>query len=337
MMYQGYKVLIATFLNRFVALGALYSSGLFLVHLEHTFQVSRSIASLFPSIYGCMALLSALVAGYIQDLLINRDLPISLLFVLGGMMLGGGMIGSSYADSIELALFSACFTGAGIGIVGFSASGILAQWFEKWRGTALLIGMSGNGAGSFAYAVGLQAMFNYFSDQQALNENANDSDNKINAVYGDEWRYALRMCGSMSMLVVISVALFLRVPYLGEVELENPDAVKAVEVFVGDLDVPGWGITADTANMPKSHNLLRSAKDQLMNAMHGYIPTDEAQKKAFKDLDTAVMDCCLPVYEIDEQLSVLNGRINANLFLALSKMITSFKQEYESSKDVSMR
>ena len=74
-----------------------------------------------------------------------------------------------------------------------------------------------------------------------------------------------------------------------------------------------------------------------MNAMHGYIPTDEAQKKAFKDLDTAVMDCCLPVYEIDEQLSVLNGRINANLFLALSKMITSFKQEYESSKDVSMR
>ena len=218
MIYQGYKVLIATFLNRFVALGALYSSGLFLVHLEHTFQVSRSIASLFPSIYGCMALLSALVAGYIQDLLINRDLPISLLFVLGGMMLGGGMIGSSYADSIELALFSACFTGAGFGIVGFSASGILAQWFEKWRGTALLIGMSGNGAGSFAYAVGLQAMFNYFSDQQALNENANDSDNKINAVYGDEWRYALRMCGSMSMLVVISVALFLRVPYLGEVE-----------------------------------------------------------------------------------------------------------------------
>lgn len=210
-MYQGYKVLIATFLCRFVALGALYSSGLFLVYLEETFDVPGSIASFFPSIYGSLALLSALIAGYVQDKLINRDIPISFLFVFGGMMLGGGMIGSSYSNDIVQVLLFACFTGTGIGIVGFSTSGILAQWFVKWRSTALLIGMSGNGAGSFAFTIALQAMFEYF---QATNNQAGEEEQEES----EEWRQALRICGAMSFLTVLCSASFIRVPFPGEVE-----------------------------------------------------------------------------------------------------------------------
>ena len=124
---------------------------------------------------------------------------------------------------------------------------------------------------------------------------------------------------------------------IASLELENPDAVKAVAVFEGDLDIVGWGSSPIVDESPKSHILLRNAKDQLFNVMNGYVPSDTTLQKAIRDLDTAVIDCCLPIHEIDEQLSVLSGRINANLFQALSNMIKSFQREFESSGDKSMR
>ena len=118
--------------------------------------------------------------------------------------------------------------------------------------------MSGNGAGSFAYAVGLQAMFNYFSDQH-------DSPSKSNAVYGDEWRYALRMCGSMSMLVVISVALFLRVPYLGVVEEcpELKDEAPYTWLFEDESVGSGFQRIAEVVSNDVKTQLIEKDKMQI--------------------------------------------------------------------------
>ena len=122
--------------------------------------------------------------------------------------------------------------------------------------------------------------------------------------------------------------------------LENPDSVKMVSVFSGDLDVVGWGDDTevkDSSKTSKPHILFRRAREQLLNGLHGYVLTKPALQNAIKDLDSAVMDCCLPIYEIGEQLSVLSGRISAKLYESLSTMIDSFRNEHETSGDNSMR
>lgn len=250
--YQGYIVLVATFINRFVALGALYSSGLLIVPLEDTFDVSRGYASLFPSIYGCMALLSALIAGYLQDLLANHDRPVSIIFFFGGFCLGGGMICASYAETFEIALFCASIIGTGIGFVGFSTSGILAQWFHKWKGTALLIGMSGNGAGSFAFTLGLQALFNFFEDSQCKDQVIDES-----LSCEGQWRPALCIFGGISLFMVVTCAFCIRLPYPDEVERfetandmidskeEVTKSVPAVEILNYESSVTGSDENSD--------------------------------------------------------------------------------------------
>eukprot|EP00816_Leptocylindrus_hargravesii_P008467 CAMPEP_0196815990 /NCGR_PEP_ID=MMETSP1362-20130617/52962_1 /TAXON_ID=163516 /ORGANISM="Leptocylindrus danicus, Strain CCMP1856" /LENGTH=2323 /DNA_ID=CAMNT_0042193161 /DNA_START=128 /DNA_END=7099 /DNA_ORIENTATION=+ len=125
---------------------------------------------------------------------------------------------------------------------------------------------------------------------------------------------------------------------IASLELDNPDAVKTATVFSGDLDIAGWGSGAsDSDNKPKPHILLRRAGELLMNGMKGYVLSQQALKEAVADLDIAVVDSCLPVYELDEQLSVLSGRISAKLYEALSTMIKEFKAKHESSGDNSMR
>jgi len=48
-----------------------------------------------------------------------------------------------------------------------------------------------------------------------------------------------------------------------------------------------------------------------------------------KDLRSAVSDPSLPVYEINENLSPLSGRIDVNLFFGLSNMIIEFQKVCE--------
>ena len=113
---------------------------------------------------------------------------------------------------------------------------------------------------------------------------------------------------------------------MATMELENPENVAAVTVFEGGLDVNGWGnkvIKSDELSRP--HLILRDVISRLGCAIDGYILDERILKDVMKNLRSAVSDASLPVYEINEQLSVLSGRIDANLFAELSGMITGFK------------
>ena len=59
--------------------------------------------------------------------------------------------------------------------------------------------------------------------------------------------------------------------------------------------------------------------------MAGYLLSKDALKQATDALQAAATDPSLPVYEIDEQLSVLSGRIDAKLFDELTNLISEFK------------
>lgn len=116
---------------------------------------------------------------------------------------------------------------------------------------------------------------------------------------------------------------------LATLELDNPENVSTATIFEGNLAVHGWrsattGPSAD--NGPKrSHLLLRKALESLNGGMAGYLLSKDALKQAMDALQAAATDPSLPVYEIDEQLSVLSGRIDANLFDELTNLISEFK------------
>jgi len=252
---------------RFVAFGVLYSAGLFLVPLDVTFDLSRSIVSFFPSIYGAFALISALCAGYIQDFLANRDLPISMVFTFGGFLIGIGMVLSSYAQSIAAVLCYAAITGTGLGFTGFSSAGLCSQWFKKRKGTTLLLAMSGNGFGSFFYAFALQTLLNYF------NETGEDCTlDSASFIACDSWRQASRVGGCFSFLMIMIASPFMRLPRLGEVEEHESKGV-----YLGDTKADNRGslATARTAILNDPTELNHPVTTSEVNADLSYDEQDE--------------------------------------------------------------
>ncbi|KAL9191373.1 hypothetical protein ACHAXT_001079 [Thalassiosira profunda] len=112
---------------------------------------------------------------------------------------------------------------------------------------------------------------------------------------------------------------------LANLELENPDNVSTATVFEGDLDVSGWGSldAGASSGSGRPHITLKKALGKLKNGMAGYVLSPGAIDLTMKDIASAVTDPALPAYEIDEQLSVLNGRIDGALFDELSSMTSS--------------
>jgi acetyl-CoA carboxylase/biotin carboxylase 1 len=111
---------------------------------------------------------------------------------------------------------------------------------------------------------------------------------------------------------------------LATLELDNPDNVAQVTQFGGDLHVSGWGTSAvSRGGLP--HILLRNAIEKLEGGMAGYILNSTDVDLALEDLEYAVTDPTLAVYEIEEQLSVLSGRIPAKLFDDISTTMADFK------------
>lgn len=111
---------------------------------------------------------------------------------------------------------------------------------------------------------------------------------------------------------------------LASLVLDNPENVSQVSVFEGDLAVAGWGAAGRSPFKLRPHLMFRSAVNRLNAAMSGFKLSGEEINGAFSDLSVAVTDPLLPVCEIQEQLSVLSGRIPASLFESISSILANF-------------
>lgn len=201
--FHGYYVVAATFVLNFVSLGTNYSSAEFVLPLEATFA-DQSIGTIdfFPTILLSSALFSSFGAGRMQEFLTSRGYSIEILFALGGICLAGGFFHASYARTLNGVLQGAVLTGMGIGLTGFTSAGVCVMWFEKNRGTMLLLAMSGSGIGNIVYSLGMQTILDKFAAAQ----------------FEDPWRPAMRISGLLSLVFSLCAASAMRLPKPMEVE-----------------------------------------------------------------------------------------------------------------------
>ena len=78
------------------------------------------------------------------------------------------------------------------------------------------------------------------------------------------------------------------------------------------------------------HLMLRNAIETLNVAMSGFKLGSSAIDTALKNLDEAVRQSSLPIFEIGEQLSVLSGQIPSPLYNGISAILDSFLVTIES-------
>jgi acetyl-CoA carboxylase/biotin carboxylase 1 len=125
--------------------------------------------------------------------------------------------------------------------------------------------------------------------------------------------------------------------------LDNPENVATTTIFNGNLYVQGWGVrsTSGGATTKKGLNytkrpllILRNAVDELHSCMSGYsvLEKNEVDNVIDNDISIAVTDSSLPMLEIDEQLSILSGRVPAPLFSNITKLISQHQHEIDGGK-----
>jgi len=112
---------------------------------------------------------------------------------------------------------------------------------------------------------------------------------------------------------------------MANLELDDPSSVTKAEVFSGTLpNIDVAGGEESMQNMP--HWRLRNSVEKLDMLMLGYdIPQDQYQK-SIDDFSSAVVDPRLPLLEFEEGLSVLNGRIDGDLYDRLKSLADQYRR-----------
>ena len=128
---------------------------------------------------------------------------------------------------------------------------------------------------------------------------------------------------------------------IATLELDNPETVKTATVFDGHLNTGAVGgspkpskFGRPSVKFRRAHVLLREAVASLQRVMSGFVIPSDNLDAALHDLQAAVRDPTLPVYEIDEQLSVLSGRMDAKLYSQFTDLIEGYKLEHANSPSV---
>ena len=143
---HGWPIVAGTFLILTLGFGSAYSFGTFFAPLEEEFGASRAAVSVAFS----AAILVLFSVGPLSGTVADRLGP--QLLVAGGLLLVGcGLITASVSQALwqVQAAFAVCI-GGGVGLAYVPAVGAVQKWFDRRRGLASGIAVSGIGAGTLA-------------------------------------------------------------------------------------------------------------------------------------------------------------------------------------------
>lgn len=142
--YYGWVVVVVGLVTLGVAFGVWYSFSVFFLAIVKEFGWSRAAASSIYSIFIISQALTGLLAGLLQDRFGPRIvIPVGCLIVTTALALTSRAQGLSH-----FYLAYGLLAGAGVSLLGFSShAAFIPKWFERKRGLAIGIAMSGIGFG----------------------------------------------------------------------------------------------------------------------------------------------------------------------------------------------
>ena len=139
--YYGW-VISGTFAVTFgITYGTMSSFGIFFKPLSADLEVSRTLASLAPSLTWTTINCSAPLWGLVADKWSAR-----IVTATCGILIGlGWFLSGTVTSAWQLYLFFGCLLGIGMGGIGPPLVGLTSRWFTYQRGLALGIGFAGLG------------------------------------------------------------------------------------------------------------------------------------------------------------------------------------------------
>ncbi len=142
--YYGWIIVGLCFVNLGIAFGVWYSFSVFFLALMHDFGWSRASAA---SIFSVFTLCNA-TTGPLSGRLLDRFGP-RLVIPLGAALLSLALVLVSFTHSLWFFRLSyGVMAGVGVSLMGFTTnSALLSRWFERGRGTAVGVAVSGIGLG----------------------------------------------------------------------------------------------------------------------------------------------------------------------------------------------
>jgi MFS family permease len=157
--YYGWVIVAVAFVTLGMAFGVWYSFSVFFLAIIKDFGWTRAAAS---SIYSVFILSQALIgplAGHLQDRFGPRK-----TIPFGTLLLSLALILTSQVQELwEYRIAYGVFAGAGVGILGFSShSAFIPRWFERRRGLAMGVAMSGIGFGMLILVPAVEKIISLF-------------------------------------------------------------------------------------------------------------------------------------------------------------------------------
>lgn len=143
---RGWLVVAGAFVILLLGFGSVYSFGTFFAPLQSQFGASRGAVALTFS--GSIVVLFAVGAG--AGMLADRIGP-RMLVAGGTALVGLGLIAASRAEALwQVQAAFGIGVGVGIGLAYVPAVGAVQKWFDRSRGLASGLAVSGIGAGTLA-------------------------------------------------------------------------------------------------------------------------------------------------------------------------------------------
>ncbi len=145
-LYYGWFVVVGCFLLSTMTAGVIYSFSVFLGPILEAYGRSHGNTSLVFSLQSLVTFGGAAVLGFAVD-----RYGLRRLLVLAAALLGGGLVAASRAPTFEVVVVSySIVAAAGLGITFVVAYTTPPRWFDRRRGLATGIAVSGWGVGIVA-------------------------------------------------------------------------------------------------------------------------------------------------------------------------------------------
>lgn len=179
----GWVTVGAAFVTHMVTFGLVYSFSVLFPAILDEFGRGRGATAWVGSIAAAFMLGFGGVAGMITDRLGPRR-----VMAAGALLLGGGLIGSSWTTALwQVYLAYGLAVGIGGALSYIPAIGAVGQWFDRRRGLALGVAVAGSGVGTLLIAPIAESMID---------------------AYG--WRSAVRILGVAGLALMLAAAITIR-------------------------------------------------------------------------------------------------------------------------------